>query len=835
MLKTGFLLALFTLFGFLFFDDQSPALSPEDEFKTFQIADGYNVELVASEPLVQEPVFIKFDDKGRLWVVEMRAFMPDVEGTGEEAPTGRVVYLEDSNNDGQFDKKTIYADGLVLPRALQFYPDGVLISENIPLWFYEDTDGDGISDKRTLVDSTYGNRGLPEHSPNGLLMNKDNWLYNAKSSLRYRREGDHWITDTTEFRGQWGIAKDDFGRLFYNYNWSQLHTDLVPPNYLNRNPAYKATTGIDYGMNASRQVFPAGPTPAVNRGYIPGVLTDEGKLAEFTSACAPYIHREKEGWPADFLNNALVCEPAGNLIKRNKLVLEGNYLNAENAYPDFDFWTSTDMRFRPVFITSGPDGAIYIADMYRGINQHGAYLTDYLKEQTVKRGLDKTLHLGRIWRLTPKGFKGQKALHIQDQDPEKLVELLNHPAAYYRDISQRILLENSEKASIKALEKLATSTKAMPTARVNAIWILDHLSSLNAQLCLNLLEDKDPEVFSNALILLEKKALKNQTVQTQLEKALGKQTKKEVSDRRALQILLSSNAYSEKFAIDVVAKLIHEKGEDALLRDAALSALSGRELPLMKKLLTDPRWQEELSHQAIFLEQLAGIIFNRREPKETEGFLDLIDKTDAWPKTAMLQGARMQAMASEEEPINLDKKPAIFDEQLEIPLEALAAAYAWPGKPIEKKSEAKKKALDAAALKQFASGRQSFLTYCSGCHGANGKGVQRFAPPLAGSEWVLGDQSRLGLILLHGIEGPIDVKGKRYDEPEIQPVMPAHSGLSDGDLANILTYIRNEWGNDADPIGPRTIGRLRLTHQGKVVPWTPDELNEHVEKLNSKP
>src|SRR5690606_15324517 len=121
-------------------------------------------------------------------------------------------------------------------------------------------------------DSTYASSGNPAHSDDGLLRDVDNWYYNAKSRLRCKYQEGEWIRDTTEFRGQWGISQDDQGRLFYNYNWSQLHADLVPPNYLSRNPNHSASTGIDYGVAQDRRVYPIRATPAVNRGYIPGVL-----------------------------------------------------------------------------------------------------------------------------------------------------------------------------------------------------------------------------------------------------------------------------------------------------------------------------------------------------------------------------------------------------------------------------------------------------------------------------------------------------------------------------------------------------------------------------------
>src|SRR5690606_22171982 len=242
-------------------DGPSPELEPEDELKTFQIADGLTIHLVASEPLVEDPVVSTFDEDGRLWVVEMRSYMPNMEGDGEREPIGRISVLEDRDGDGTMDVSSIYMDSLVMPRALAIVGDGVLVVANESLWLTQDLDGDLRADTRALIDSTYAGSTLPEHSGNGLWRGVDNWYYNAKSRLRYRFLDGEWVRDSTEFRGQWGISHDDAGRLYYNYNWSQLHADLVPPNYLTRNKNHTPVSGIDVGLTLEKRVYPIRATP----------------------------------------------------------------------------------------------------------------------------------------------------------------------------------------------------------------------------------------------------------------------------------------------------------------------------------------------------------------------------------------------------------------------------------------------------------------------------------------------------------------------------------------------------------------------------------------------
>lgn len=216
-------------------DGPSPEKTPYEELASFNIEPGLNIQLVAAEPLIQDPVVITFDADGRLWVVEMRGFMPTIDGEGEREPVGRVSVLEDTDGDGQMDVSKIYIDSLIMPRAIALVPGGALIVEKEALWLTQDTDGNLQADTKTLIDPDYAGSKLPEHSGNGLWRGTDNWYYNAKSRLRYRLVAGTWQRDSTEFRGQWGISHDDAGRLFYNYNWSQLHADLVPPNYLSRN------------------------------------------------------------------------------------------------------------------------------------------------------------------------------------------------------------------------------------------------------------------------------------------------------------------------------------------------------------------------------------------------------------------------------------------------------------------------------------------------------------------------------------------------------------------------------------------------------------------------
>jgi mono/diheme cytochrome c family protein len=175
-------------------------------------------------------------------------------------------------------------------------------------------------------------------------------------------------------------------------------------------------------------------------------------------------------------------------------------------------------------------------------------------------------------------------------------------------------------------------------------------------------------------------------------------------------------------------------------------------------------------------------------------------------------------------PIQLAGAPSIFNGEEAALHEPLRSMFTWPGYTPAAEVSMDTIRLNDRERRLFSMGRQRYLSVCAGCHGTSGEGIRRFAPPLAGSDWVVGDETRLVRIVLHGLEGPIDVAGKRYDAPDILPVMPPHSVMDDEELASVLTYIRRAWGHTAAPVSPRTVGGLRHSSQGKTLPWTPEEL-----------
>jgi len=300
--------------------DDSPPLSPAEALKRFAMPPGYRVELVASEPLVQDPVMIDWDGEGRMWVVEMPGYMPDINAKGEHDPIGKIVVLEDTNNDGRMDKRTVFQDGLVLARWLKVLGRGVLVAEPPNLWLFEDTNGDLRADRRELVTKEYGRReGNVEHNANSLLWALDNNIYTSEIDIDLRLKNGKFEVRKTLSRGQWGITQDDAGRIFRNTNESALHVDLVPARYYMRHPNLVRTRGSHESLNGPNgelnDVWPIRPTRGVNRGYQHGILRDDGTLAKYTSVCTPMVYRG-DRLPSELYGNLLIVDPTVNLVSR---------------------------------------------------------------------------------------------------------------------------------------------------------------------------------------------------------------------------------------------------------------------------------------------------------------------------------------------------------------------------------------------------------------------------------------------------------------------------------------------------------------------------------------
>ncbi len=467
-------------------------------FDGYQLEDGFELKAVVAEPLVEAPVNISFDDQGRLWAIEMAGYMQSIEGKDPKMPVGRILVFEDKDNDGQMDHTTIFLDQLKLVRAIAHVYGGLLYAEPPNLYFTEIND-DLTPGKRTLIDANYAVGGNVEHQPNGLVMNIDNWIYNAKSTKRYRKQNGQWKIENTSFRGQWGITHDAIGRLLYNDNSNQVRGDWALPNVLNQHANFKPKLGVDITIVNDQRVYPIQAT-AVNRGYIKGNLDEEGKLINFTSACAP-LYFQGTSFPQDYQDNVFVCGPEVNLIKRNVVDPFALRRTGKQVWQNKEFLVSKDEAFRPVNLQNGPDGALYIVDMHRGIIQHKTYMTSYLRDLYIKKGLDSIVGMGRILKVVKQGHKTIREIDLTKLSTSNLLDSLSSENTWIRNKSQQLLVNTQDMELTEPLKEIVNTNKNEVT-RIHALYTLEGLGVLNDVDLMNTDIMSNPALCAHSLKLL---------------------------------------------------------------------------------------------------------------------------------------------------------------------------------------------------------------------------------------------------------------------------------------------------------------------------------------------
>ncbi|MEM7699434.1 MAG: c-type cytochrome, partial [Verrucomicrobiota bacterium] len=471
-------------------------------------------------------------------------------------------------------------------------------------------------------------------------------------------------------------------------------------------------------------------------------------------------------------------------------------------------------RFRPCWLTLGPDGAIYIADMYRGVVQDSPHMSPYLREISIAREMVLPIHKGRIWRIVPERFERGSAPTFSSATSQELIAFLANPSGWWRDQAQMHLVEGNRREAIPGLIKMARRHESH-LARLHALWTLEGLRFDQPEKLLFALTDPHPEVAAASIRVIGSLGLPQEGLASELERLCGL---KSLPNQVALQILLTSgdlsNEKSQRFTI--IEKVMTSRFADPLMRDAAISSLGGEEAKFLVYLGSRDR-----PGFAIFAEALAQAA-SSDSADQIEILLSYLEDIAAESEVfrSLVTGIEMGVTKSKER-LSLRKEPSLLTS---IP--ELAEWFTWPGHEI---SLAKPSASELRPLKprervQFSRGRQVYLATCVACHGNDGLGMKLVAPPLAGSDWVLGSDERLARVLFHGLNGPITVSGRRYASPEVQPMMPPLATLDNKDTAAVLTYIRREWGNTADPISTSRVGRLRIEAQGRTIPWTEAEL-----------
>jgi mono/diheme cytochrome c family protein len=842
--------------------DESPVLSPEAEMKTFYMPPGYHVELVASEPMIEEPILIDWDPDGRLWVVEQRGYMQDLTATNERAPLGRVSVLEDTNGDGKMDKKTIFMDGLVQPRALKVLDHGVLIGEPPNLWLARDTNGDLRSDTKELVVNTYGtDLANVEHNANSLTWALDNWMYTSEHNGYLRLKNGKFDYQPTLARGQWGATQDDAGRIYRNTNEQALFVDLLPARYFMRNPSLLRTRGSYESLQSPEIniVWPVRPTRGVNRGYQDGVLRPDGRLTRFTSVCSPTVYRG-DRLPAELYGNVFLAEPAANLVSRLIVSDDGTTLKSKKAYEGAEFLASTDERFRPVYLSNAPDGTLYIVDAYHGIIQHKGFITEYLRDQILSRKLDQPSGHGRIYRVVHDGTKRDVAPALSKATSAQLVDVLAHPNGWWRDTAQRLLVERGDRSVVNALKDRAERAADWRT-RLHALWTLDGLDAIEPSTVTRALDDPSRDVRVSALRLAERWLGEGGSpIQAAVLKKLEDP---DWAVRHQLAATIGALPQGVAARDTTVVTLLERFGTDPLTVDAALSGLAGTEGVVLQRLLqaTDATPQRTAA-----VTMLAATVVKSARDQPVQDVLQWVaqDTRPAWQRQALLGGVEAALLGRAlpgTAPARGTPPPAAaaappgarggpggaraFPDQAPAgaggrgrggttmalarepgAFAALAAAggemgpratnilerMTWPGKPAAPGAAPAAAPLTPAQQQLLAGGQAVFTSLCMACHQEDGRGRDKVAPSLVGSTLALAAPEIPIRILLNGKEG------------EVGLMPPLGAGLSDEQIAGALTYVRRQWGNGASAVDPETVKQVRGLVASRTRPWTNQEL-----------
>jgi mono/diheme cytochrome c family protein len=851
---------------------ESPPLAPEAALQTFSMPPGYRIELVASEPLIQEPVALDWDLEGRLWAVEMPGFMADLTGSNEHEPIGRVVVLEDVDRDGRMDKRTVFADGLVLVRSIKVLDRGVLVAEPPNVWLMKDTTGDLKMDTKELVTNQFGRfEGDPQNNANGFVWALDNRLYTAGlADVQLRLKNGAFEVTRTLQRGEWGVTQDDAGRIYRNTNESAVHVDLVPTTYYARNPNLVRTRGsydrLATGNEDLNIVWPVRPNPGTNRAYQTGIDRADGTLLKFTSVCAPLVYRG-DRLPSELYGNVFVAEPAANLVGRIVLEQDERGLTARKAYPRGEFLASTDERFRPVYITNAPDGTMYIADMYRGIIEHRISITEYLRDQILERRLDRSTGFGRIYRV----MHESTARDLRPPFPAggssngQLIEALSHPNGWWRDTAQRLLVERNDRSIGPAVLALASGSAPWRT-RLPALWILDALDLIDVGTVAKALQDDAPEIRVAAIRMAERwLGEANHPIQAAV---LARTSDTNWWVREQLAASLGTLPAGVREA--AVVSLLERAGDDPVVMDAAISSLRSVESAALGRMIEAESQPSPRKEAAVTM--LAATIARAGEDEAVQTLLANAANPggSAWTRAAILRGleinllgaampgnptGRGAATAAAPKPLpcptcpggragpggayafarppdwpssqtrsgpelRLSREPRAFatfaagTDPLAQRADALLAKITWPGKP----GTTAVAPLTADEQQRFDKGREIYRNICQGCHQPDGRGQDRIAPALVGSILALARADIPARILLSGKEGPTGL------------MPPIGSTIDDEQIAAVLTYVRREWGQAGDPVSAATVAEARRATADRNRPWKHDELMAMVGK-----
>lgn len=596
------------------------AVAAKDALATMQVAEGFTIEMIASEPLITSPVDMEIDEYGRMYVVEMHGYPLDKSGSGN------IVMLSDTNGDGIMDKRTLFKEGLILPTGILRWKKGFLVTDSPGIYYLEDSDGDGKAD---IMDTVLTGFALtnPQHNLNNPVYGLDNWIYAAHEgvvksrdfvkefgdegteiyypanpglvrlpqnasgkSVRFRP--DQFQLEELASRCQFGHTFNQWGHWFGSNNSNQGYQEMIAQRYLVRNPQLPP---MDPVQNMSDhldapEVFPTTTNPDRQ------IFTDVGTMTSGSGLTA-YL---ADDFPEPYHNATFIAEPVSNLVHVDILTDSGVSYKASRLFPNKEFFSSTDAWSRPVNMYVGPDGSLYILDYYRRVIESPEWMSEEaINAGNLYDGIDK----GRIFRITPVNGKKadwMKGLNLGDAPGDQLVKELANPNGWWRINAQRLLADRADKNNVPALEEMASgSSTAM--GRLHALWTLQGMNALQPSLIKKALKDSVAGIRENAIKLAELHLNDDSSLGSAL---VALQQDKDIKVR--FQLLLTLGSVHSAGASEVRNRLLFGDMENKWFQVAALSAYPLDANALLNLVLA--KYKAEVPAYGSMVERLAGMI-----------------------------------------------------------------------------------------------------------------------------------------------------------------------------------------------------------------------------------
>lgn len=560
----------------------------------FQLEPGLQIDLIAAEPLVADPAAFAFDERGVMYVAENTGYPDPMDGS-EAENLGKIARLEDRDGDGKYDYRTVFAENLGYPNGILPWKGGVFVTCAPHLYYLKDTNGNGKADVREIVLTGFDTSRTAQIRVSHPILGLDGWIYltsgltggevfapsrRDKEPLIFTSSDSRFHPETMDFeltggKSQFGLTFDAFGRRFGTSNRHPLQHIVLETEQLDQNPHLLRTSTVQNvsPVESEALVFPVSSS-VTTAAYIPNLIgrSHEGT---FTSACGTLIY-ESQALSKMHQGNAFICEPAQNLVQRQKLEKKGASFTSSRVHEGWEFLSSRDTWFNPVFLAHGPGGALYLADMYRKIIDHPSYVPEEARE---KLDFSSGKNKGRIYRVSNSQYVYQETDFVfPKKDPVSLSETLQALTAtdaWARETAFRLLLESRPVESAPKLRSLATDA-SMPETRVRALWLLHHLETLEEETLIAALHDPDPGVREQALQIGQLQKTPGSAVQNQLFQLA------EDSDPRVrfvAALVIGHQSGSSKLL--PLARIALRGAADPWLRTAVLSGLSDHSLEFL--------------------------------------------------------------------------------------------------------------------------------------------------------------------------------------------------------------------------------------------------------------